>query len=206
MKKKKPESFVLFFLSQKENNGGVSADRHLPGVRGCGHLMARLRGQGIGHLGEALSRYSERVGKGLQFSQTTQCLTGKPLLAQDAVYCRVGGWETRWATEPRAGDGADQLGFNPTSLSQGSWALLPTGFSGVTWVGTQGGAGQGRGWREGRLGPRVLLSLISGPPTLFGSGGWTAGGTQEEGWACKDLMWVQGIKAFVTEQKGSTRC
>lgn len=33
--------------------------------------MARLRGQGVGHLGEALSRCSERVGKGLQFPQTT---------------------------------------------------------------------------------------------------------------------------------------
>lgn len=169
----------MVFLSQKENNGGVSADRHLPGVRGCGHLMARLRGQGIGHLGEALSRCSERVGKGLQFPQTTQCLTGKPLLAQDAVYCRVGGGGHVGRLSPEQVMEPISSGSTPP-LSQGSWALLPTGFSGVTWVGTQGGAGQGQGWREGRLGPRVLLSLISGSPTLFGPGGRTVGGRRRK--------------------------
>lgn len=115
--------------------------------------MARLRGQGIGHLGEAQSRCSERVGKGLQFPQTTQCLTGKPLLAQDAVYCRVGGWGTPWATEPRAGDGADQLRFNPTSLSQGSWALLPLASLGSLGWGHKVGLGKAGGGERGGWAP-----------------------------------------------------
>lgn len=80
---------------------------------------------------------------------------------------------------------AAELKFLPP-LSQGSWALLPTGCSGHLGGDTQWGwawhSWQGRGWRErGGLGPGALLTLIRTPPALGG---------QE----CMAPAWAQGIK------------
>lgn len=86
---------------------------------------------------------------------------------------------------------AAELKFLPP-LSQGSWALLPTGCSGHLGGDTQWGwawhSWQGRGWRErGGLGPGALLTLIRTPPALGG---------QE----CMAPAWAQGIKASDPDQ------
>lgn len=57
-----------------------------------------------------------------------------------------------------------------------------------------GGAEKGEVWAPGRDGASCPLR---GPV----AGQWRA---QEGGWACKDLMQAQGVKASVTEQRGHT--
>lgn len=77
--------------------------------------------------------------------------------------------------EPIAGHGVGEVGFSPTSLSQGSStiSLLASPVS-LEW-GTQGGAGLGMADRVGGFRdrgevwePQVLLVLRAGPPALFG--------------------------------------
>lgn len=78
------------------------------------------------------------------------------------------------------------------SLGQGSWALLPAGFSGAPWVGTHGEAGLGT---AGGAGVRAR----GAPDTEVGLGG------VEGGRACRGPMRAQGVKASVAGQRARAR-
>lgn len=89
---KKEESFVFFSSARKKTMVGflpIATSQ----VRGCGHLISRLRGQGSGHLGEAAEQVQWEMDcphPGWPSVYPDHCLTRKAPLAWDGVCARLG--------------------------------------------------------------------------------------------------------------------
>lgn len=179
----KKEESCFFFLSQKENHGGVSANRHLSGTR----LWAPdFQAQGTGQWAPGGGSRAGAVGNGLSSPWLAFSL---PRSLSDSEGSPGLGWSLC-----KAGSGRHVGQLSPVQamelMNSGSTQPLLARGSGLCfWLASLGSLGWGHTVGLGKAGTRergevgaseVFLTLRSGPPILFGAWWSDSGGRRRK--------------------------